>query len=436
MLSTRHSVILLGPILVLVILLNACSDDPVAPEPPAPPVEQLVISELPRDMSPEVPPEDLDQLSAGNREFTVKFFKETTAEQNLIFSPLSLRQGMVLQYAGARGQTAVEMDHALCYGLDQSALHPAMNARNLILAGRNNPGEGHWPSLDLIMANSLWSPRGFEFVPDYLDLLAVNYGAGVHTVDFENAPEQCRGLINDWVAEETGDRILELLPSGSIDGRTSTVLVNTLNFEAAWVSPFKPEDTTEDPFTLLDGTTTTVSMLKSSIGDFRYYEDDECQAARLYFYEESWSLAMVLILPGPGQFQTFVDELDTAKLDQILSGFSYDGVFLALPKFTFDFECPLNETMQSLGMHLAFDDEAADFSGMTNEDIRIDQSYHRTSISVDEIGVAMAAATVEIDAPVGLPQNSFVADRPFLFLIRDWRTDTILFFGQVVDPSL
>lgn len=416
------------------LLLAACSDNSAEPQTnPEPESWNLIQSELGRDPSPDVTPADADALTAGNHAFALAVLDALDRDGNLLISPLSIRTAFSMCYAGALGQTAAEMETALRFGLPQEKLHPAWNGLDLSLASRNDPGDEDNPPVELHLTNAIWGRLGYPFQPDYLDLLAVNYGAGIHEIDFYGAPEASRLAINEWVEEQTRDRVQDLLPPDSIDAGTAVVLTNALYFKAPWDLPFDADSTETADFHRLDGSTTSVPMMTKTDA-FHYFEDDGCQALEILFREED--LSMVLLLPADGSFTDFVGGLDVARLDGILGGLAWSGVEAFVPRFSFEYDCELKETLQGMGMHLPFT-PAADFGGMTQSDgLYIDEAYHKTFIAVDEKGTEAAAATAITMREVSIPPGDyhFRADRPFLLLILDRPTQTILFLGRVLEP--
>jgi len=415
------------------LLLAGCSDDSTQPIPEAEDWN-LIRSDLARDPTPDVDPDDSADLAAGNHEFALALLNELDAGGNLLISPLSIRTAFSMCYAGAVGQTAAEMELALKYGLPQARLHPAWNALDLALDSRNDPGDEDNPPIELYLTNAVWGRLGYPFEQDYLDLLAVHYGAGVYEIDFLDAPEASRLAINEWVADETRRRILDLLPPGSIDATTAVVLTNALYFKAPWSDPFSTDMTAEADFHLLDGSTTSVQMMTKTEG-FAYYEDETCRALELPFRRDD--LSMVLLLPDAGGFADFVAALDVEKLDAILDGLTWSGVEVFLPRFSFESTCRLKGILQGMGMELPFT-PAADFSGMTqNDQLWIAEAYHKTFIAVDEKGTEAAAATAITMIDSSVPDGDYVfrADRPFLLLILDRPTQTILFLGRVLEPA-
>jgi serpin B len=343
-------------------------------------------------------------------------------------------------YAGARGTTEIQMREVLRYILDQERLHPAFNALDLELMSRNLPESPHGQDpVELFLANAFWGQIDYPFLPSFLDLLAVNYGSGIEALDFRADPEGSRETINTWVENKTRDRIQDLLPEGSISPVTVAVLVNALYFKAPWARTFMEEATEEGDFFLLDGGTSSVPMMRQ-IEAFAFFVGENYQALELPFRngeDQTEGLSMVFILPALSQFTAFESRLNADLLADILNGLERAWVDITLPKFSFEYSQALREIFVSLGMIEPFTGDA-DFSGIVARGgIFIDNAYHKTFIAVDEMGAEAAAATAVVVNETSVPplDHIFKADRPFLFLIRDQITGTILFFGRVVNPE-
>jgi serpin B len=253
-------------------------------------------------------------------------------------------------------------------------------------------------------------------------------------LDFASAPEEARTTINEWVSEQTEERIKDLIPQGAIDALTRLVLTNAIYFNAAWANPFEEAATHDGPFHLLDGSEASVPLMKQTEG-FGYAEGEGYQAVELPY--DGRELAMVVLLPREGQFEEFEGGLDAAQAEQIIGSLAYRQVALTMPKFEFESEFMLRDTLAALGMAEAFS-EQADFSGMTGQrDLFISDVVHKAFVSVDENGTEAAAATaviMKLTAAVEEPAE-MTMDRPFIFLIRDLETGAILFVGRVVEPG-
>ncbi|MGC8816206.1 MAG: serpin family protein [Candidatus Hadarchaeum sp.] len=384
-------------------------------------------SGLSRDTSPNVTREDFAELVAGNTGFALDLYQRVRAsEGNLFFSPYSISLALAMTYAGARGPTAQEMAEVLRFTLPQERLHPAFDALDLALMAQNSE------NFRLNIANSIWGQIGFEFKREFLDVLAVNYGAGLRGLDFQGDPEAARVRINDWVGEQTNEKIKDLIPLGAIDTYTRLVLTNAIYFNAMWQHPFSENLTADGVFTLRDGSQVTVPMMSWPKSEsIRYSKGEGYQAVELPYRDTS--VAMLVILPE--SFEEFEAGLTVESLREIVGGLERQNVVVRMPKFRFEFPLDLTNALAGMGMPTAFTDRA-DFTGMADDRLFISKVLHKSFVSVDERGTEAAAATaviMELTATLPPPINVSL-DHPFIFLIHDTSTGAVLFLGRVLDP--
>ena len=387
---------------------------------------------------------DLAELVRGNNAFAFDLYRVLSdGEGNLFYSPFSISQALAMTSAGARGETQRQMVDTLHYRLPQNSLHPAFNALDRTLASRgqapqgttNNEGEGG-QYFRLSIANAVWGQHGYHFLPDFLDVLAENYGAGMMVSDFAGAPDEARIRINDWVAEETDGKVKDLLPPGSVDRSTRLVLTNAIYFNASWHWPFSPSRTEVRPFHLAGGGTVDVPMMTETYRDYGYARGDGYQLVDVPY---SWGeMSMTILLPDEGTtLEALEGSLDSDIFDRIIDGIVTDWVTLRMPLFEFESEFSLGDTLAGMGMPDAFGD-VADFSGMTgSKDLWVSEIVRKAFVSVDEKGTEAAAATVVAMAESGPGKEPIpvTVDRPFIFLIRDIGTGTVLFLGRVSNPD-
>jgi len=414
-------------IVLLVLPLIAC-DQPVG--------AALVMSDKPRETAPDVSEADLALLIEGNSAFAFELYQALREEEgNLFYSPHSISVALAMTYAGARNQTAEQMANTLQFLLEQERLHPAFNWLDAALAKRGEGAEGKdGEGFRLNIVNAIWGQKDYSFLSTFLDVLAENYGAGLRILDFINETEKSRLTINQWVSDQTEGRIKDLIPQGAIDALTRLVLTNAIYFNAAWEYPFDEDMTADGLFYLLDGGQVTVPMMKQT-ESFGYTEGEGYQAVELQY--DGNELSMVILLPEAGQFQTFEEGLQAQQVRDIISGLQDTQVALTMPKFEFDSEFSLKDTLAEMGMPVAFS-AAADFSGMTGTpDLCISEVLHKAFVSVDEAGTEAAAATAVIVGETGMPGQpvEVTIDRPFVFLIRDIDTGAVLFVGRVMNPA-
>jgi serpin B len=397
---------------------------------PNPLVEGFFRSDLERDNSPNVSQDDLAALVNCNSGFALDLYQKIRdTNGNLFFSPYSISLALAMTYAGAKGDTAQQMADTLHFTLPQERLHPAFDALDLALISQCNE------NFKFNIANSLWGQAGFNFNHEFLDTLALNYGAGMRLLNFQKDPEAARIAINEWVSEQTNNRIENLIPPGSIDVLTRLVLTNAIYFKASWEYAFSEDLTKDNTFTLLNGTQVTVPTMSWSEGEIiRYAEGDGYQAVELPYNHTSMS--MLVLLPALDRFGEFENTLTAERVNGIVENLGYQNVILKMPKFRFEMPLDLSGTLAGMGMPLAFTPQA-DFSGITPDNsLYISDVLHKAFISVDENGTEAAAATAVIIGLTSAPPPPITVsiDHPFIFLIRDTNTGAILFVGRVLDP--
>jgi serpin B len=400
----------------------------------------MLQSEKTRIVTPEVSGGDRADLTDGNGAFAFDLYQCLKEEDgNLFYSPYSISAALAMTYAGAGGATAEQMAGALHFDLPQNDLHPAFNWLERELAKRGEGAEGKDDEgFRLNVVNAIWGQKDYEFKVAFLDTLAENYGAGLRILDFINQSEESRITINDWVSEQTEERIQDLIPPDGITTLTRLVLTNAIYFNAAWESQFLEEATTDLPFYLLNGGSVTVPMMRQT-GPFGYTEEDNYQAVELPY--DGGELSMVILLPDEDKFIEFENNLDYEQADRIIDRLDDKQVKLTMPKFEFESDFSLKQALSALGMAEAFSG-SADFSGMTcNNDLFIGDVIHKAFVSVDENGTEAAAATavmMVMSAPGPAPEEpvTVTIDRPCIFLIRDIETGAILFIGRVMNPSM
>jgi serpin B len=421
-------------LVVMLIGLAACT--PTAPGNTIQATGMTLKSDKQREQSPEVAPSDISSLTDDNGVFAFNLYKLVSQEEgNLFYSPYSISAALAMTYAGARGDTEKQMADTLQFYLSQSQLHPAFNSLAQELASRGEGAKGKdGEGFRLNIVNAIWGQKDYAFLVSFLDTLAENYGAGLRILDFVNETEPSRITINDWVSDETEGRIKDLIPQGAISQMTRLVLTNAIYFNAAWQYPFKEDTTSPGVFHLLNGDEVTVPMMEQQ-ESFSYAKGDNYQAVELPY--DGRELSMVILLPNSGQFEAFEKAIEYQQVKDIMEDLERREVRLKMPKFEFDSSFSLKKTLSDMGMLVAFSADA-DFSGMTGKkDLFISDVIHKAFVSVDEAGTEAAAATAVIMELTAMPETpvEVTLDRPFIFLIRDIETGTILFLGRVMNPG-
>src|SRR5262245_1378937 len=376
------------------------------------------------------PSGDVKRVVNGNTKFACELYQKlAAADGNLFFSPYSISAALAMTYGGARGNTAKEMAATLHFDGPQQPFHEAFGALT-----RKLQGEDKKRKFQLHIANRLWGQKDFGFVPEFIASSREHYGAGLEEVDFIGATEQARQAINAWVQKQTRDRIKDLLKPGILNDLTRLVLTNAIYFKAAWIEPFDPKNTKPGDFLAGGVKKTQVPMMRHSQRT-RFMETDDFSALELPY--EQHELSMIVLLPKKSDGLAALEKtLTDEQLQKCLAKLSDRQVDIQLPKFKTTAEFRLDQVLQEMGMRDAFDDTKADFTGLSSmKGLCITAVVHKAFIDVNEAGTEAAAATAVAIGLRSLPQPAtFHADHPFIYLIRDNQTGSVLFAGRVVNP--
>lgn len=431
-------------------LLLGCQVGPeTGRESPEPEIGLDRVESLEADM--ELDGDELSRLTAGNRAFALAAFQQLLADSadddNLLISPHSILSALAMVYAGAAGETRDQMQQALRLALDGPALHLAFEALDAALAERSHIQRNDQArSFNLHVVNRIWAHYDYTFVPAYLTLVQRYYGAGIEPIDFRSDPDAARRQINAWVEEQTQDRILDLLPDGSLDEETRMVLVNAIHFLASWQDAFDTDHTQSEPFMRIDGSRVEARMMHRT-GPYPAHVDDHSVAVSMPYLGGEVSLLAMMPARPEADFGQWLDEFDQARFDAIVADLTIRRVALALPRFSQDSSFRLAELLSRMGMPQAFSEAAANFERMTGvgpgvpgRSLYVDEVFHKTFIDLDEAGTEAAAATavsmVRVTAmPVEEEALELRFDRPFIYAIYDHPTASILFLGRMLDPS-
>jgi serpin B len=349
---------------------------------------------------------------------------------NLAFSPYSMVTAFAMVHAGARGETASQMERL--FGFPGQAGTPAAVAG--WSAALNNAVTGD--SAVLKSANRIWVQEKWPVEADFLKVLNDAYAAPAGTANFVTQPEAGRIAINDWVHQETLERIEDLLPPGALDGSTRFVLVNALYFRAPWKQTFDTAATADADFQVSAGETLTVRMMRGR-RSVPYLETQSAQAITLPLDHGSFSL--VVVLPKPGvAMQAVSDEISAGGIPLGISAWpaTPHDLEVFLPRFRVTGEIDLQMLLPRLGVTDAFSPSLADFSGIHNgpePDLHLSAAYHKAFVEVTEAGLEAAAATAVVGGVTSIPPP-FRVNRPFLFFVTEDTTGTVLLAGRVMRP--
>lgn len=412
---------------------TSAGDDPQWP---------MAESELPRELEPALTDEESAIIASDQQALALDLYHTLRvgdfADMGFSVSPYSVAAAFGMLYGGTVGEARAQMESTLHYSLGDERQHVAHNWLDLQLADRNLPAIED-AGLDPVVvqtANGVWALESLrdEINPDYLDLIATHYGAGVFLADFASDPEAETEGINLWVSKRTNELIPELFAPGMIKFDTTMVLVNALYLKAPWAEPFEDTATSTAPFTKLDGSSVDVDMMHHDALYGSYGAGPGYAALAIPLRGNALELVFVV----PDDFTAFEETLDQPTLDTMLASLEGNWVDTYIPRFELETDALLTEVLRDdLGMPAPFQDSSS-FDDIVPGLGVITTVIHKTVIKVDEKGTEAAAATGivvgEDGGGPGEPVAEFHADRPFLLMIRDRPTQSMLFFGRVLAP--
>lgn len=374
-----------------------------------------------------------DPVAAADTAFALDLFRQLApAPGNLFFSPYSISRALAMTAAGAHGSTATEMAAALHLAMpaDEMAAGYAGLTKSLVAAAGDD--------LDVVTADSLWVQDQFSLRPEFLHTVRTQFGAEAMPADFIHQAEAARAAINGWVDGKTSGKITALIAPGMLNAATRVVLCDAIYFKGKWDHQFKPRQTGSAPFHLSPTGTAVVSTMHQT-SMFRTAHADGVGLLELPYLGRQFS--MVIILPEVVDGLPAVEQRLTAEqlhhwLAQLDSSRDIElSVFL--PRFTGRESFQLAAQLKKLGVRRAFDARQADFSAISDAGgLCLSDVVHQAFVKVDEEGTEAAAASgvVMLAASAIARVPVFRVDHPFLYLIRDHATGTILFLGRMVDP--
>ena len=382
----------------------------------------------------------------GNNKFALELFaKLQSTKGNLFFSPYSISTALAMAHAGARNETESQMAGVLHFPVSANRRTDSLSkslpdrqqfalAFGKIIQDLNNRGQKE--GYALTVANALWGQKDYGFLQEFLELIETSYDGRLNEVDFVRAAETARKTINAWVEKKTNDKIKNLISEGVLDSMTRLVLTNAIYFKGNWARQFEENRTKDAPFTLADSHKIDVAMMYQK-AEFGYMETDTFQGLELPYVNDE--LSMVILLPK--QFDAlneFEKTLTPDNLTQWLAKIHKREVVVFVPKFKMTSQFSLASVLKSMGMNNAFSSKA-DFSGINGKrDLFISAVIHKAYVEVNEEGTEAAAATgvvMRLTSVGPAPIPVFRADHPFLFLIRDNLSGSILFIGRVANPK-
>ncbi|MEA2042067.1 MAG: serpin family protein [Bacteroidota bacterium] len=402
-------------ITIIIILFSACNREEINTLNPEP----LVLSSQAK------------QLIGSDNEFGFDILKriipESENSENIMISPLSISLALAMTYNGANGQTKEEMRQTMHLdGLSNTEINTSY--KNLISQMVQVDDQ-----VTLTIANSIWYKNDFSVESDFIEVNENYYDARVEALDFTNSAATT--IINNWVAENTNDKITEIVDQ--IDPAAVMFLINAIYFKGIWHYQFDESETYPQAFTKSDGTVIEPETMSLN-ADLNYLSTENFNFAELPYGKGNFSM-IILVPSGNQSVDSVINTLDENSWNNYMNNMELTStVNVFLPKFTFEYEELLNNTLQNLGMPTAFHEDA-DFSNINpTANLFISKVKHKTFIEVNEEGTEAAAVTsVQMnETSVGPPAGPVVrADRPFVFIIRETTSGSIIFSGKIENPN-
>ena len=415
--------IFLHVLVVLLLVMQCTHEDVTGPGVPPP-----SLTGLQRDLNPQEV-----YLTNANNAFGLKLFKEIVAhpderDKNIFISPLSVSMALGMTYNGAAGTTEEAMRNTLEYGnMTQQEINESYRSLIDLLIDLD-------PMVQFQIANSIWYRLGFQVKQPFIDINKTFFDAEVTGLNFTDPA--AKDIINGWVDEKTNGKIPDIVDE--INPEHVMFLINAIYFKGDWTSQFKTQDTRDDDFYLLDGSKKTVKMMSQKY-DFGYFATQDFQAVDLPYSGKAFS--MTIFLPRPEfRVDDFIAQISNETLTEWVDNFGEIEVDLSMPKFKLEYDLTMNNVLKALGMGIAFEKWEANFIKIADvrpENLYIDKVKHKTFVDVNEEGTEAAAATSVGIGITSLPQTiTMIINRPFVFVIREKFSNTILFMGKIVEPEL
>jgi serine protease inhibitor len=353
--------------------------------------------------------------------------KENPTTKNIFISPLSVYLALTMAYNGAANLTAVEMQNTLGFGgMTRQEINQSCKELMDIILGID-------PKVTMEIANSIWYRNILTVKPDFLSLNQNYFNAEVNSCNFEDPATLT--LINNWVKSKTHNKIEKVI--NTIPGNAMMYLINAIYFKGTWKYQFDKIKRVAGPF-YTDGSGTISANFMTQKATFNYLDNDILSAIELPYGNSGFS--MVVLLPHTGKnVMSIVDKITPETWDSWCNSMEPTDVTLKLPRFKFAYDSVINESLKKIGMPKAFSVSDADFSNITNDyDLFISKVLHKSFIEVNEEGTEAAAVTiVEFENTSIGPgdEKYFIADKPFLFIIKENSSQTILFAGIMNNPA-
>jgi len=380
---------------------------------------------------------DINNVVDANNQFALDYYSKLREKEksNIFFSPFSISSALAMTYEGAKEKTAEEIRAVFYFPADD-------NLRRTEYAAIFNKLNRENKKYQLSIANALWAEKDYQFLTEYFDRVEKYYGGKAVNLDFKKDPEGSRIVINNWVKDQTNDKIKDLIPQGLINPITRLILTNAIYFKGEWVLQFNEKETRDEDFRISKNNRVKVPMMQrvDENAEFNYTENGKLQILEMPYSGEE--ISILILLPKNDDLATIENLLSSKKLSEWKKDLKKQRVNVFIPRFKFETKYFLADDLKTMGMPTAFKWPGADFSGIDGtKDLIIDEVIHQAFVEVNEKGTEAAAGTaviMDLGAIGGTTSKIpvFRADHPFIFLIQEKSNGNILFTGRVVNPTI
>ena len=364
-------------------------------------------------------------IAQANNEFAIDFYREISNNtKNQFFSPLSMYTAFSMLYEGARENTAAELQDVFHFEPDKNI---RVNQTSQMISSINRDD----PDAVLELANAMWVESGFGLNPAYVDTIRHTYAAHIEQLPLATSTD----IINQWASEKTREKIPKVLTPADIPPDVAMVLTNAVYFKGTWVTQFDPENTRNDTFWRDSQNINQTEFMNLSLANFNYTSADGIQILKMPY--EGDRLSMLVLLPNSKDgIKDLEEKLSAEKLQEWQENLKPVEIDVKFPKFTMNTDYDLMSELQSMGVKDVFKIDIADLSGISDApDLFVSKASQKAFVDVNEEGTEAAAVTTTVlHAEEFIPTPSFIADHPFLFIIQDNESRTILFMGKMSDP--
>ena len=370
-------------------------------------------------------------IAKSNNGFAIDFYKQISNDtDNHFFSSLSMYTAFSILYEGARGNTADELAETFGFETDDTIRHN--DTAHMISSINRNDRHA-----TLTMANALWIAKWFSLYDSYSGIAHDTYKSTAKTVDFTD-PKDSVDRINKWAADNTNNKITEVITPNDVDDLTAMVINNAIYFKGTWLTQFLPENTKESDFWISETNNVTTNFMNMK-DYFNYTKSDGAQVLKMPYKGDR--LSMLVILPDERHgIKQLEENLSAEQIEKWKQELHSTDVSISMPKFKMNTNYDLIPPLKDLGISDVFNRELSNLTGIADTGdnrLFVTGANQAAFVDVNEEGTEAAAVTTIIAEIVSVPPppEYFIADHPFIFIIQDDESGTILFMGRMYYPA-